>query len=383
MKTLRLLTTSLLIAVCAGFSSCGDEELEEFQLDEMYSTGGSFSTYGLNIKDYECRGSFYFGNINHFSGLKNNHLWISSYDRTTKEKLWEWTDSRTFDKKRTVHVGYGEYKDIEISSITTYGACAKNNIFVASVGYGGESYGEYNILFKTATGNLKEIRNEYPAYITDWYKESVFVGNCCYNDLGDTIYVSQVNNGAVSGTPISYEETIIVSDYQQQLTASRINYKTYKSVWNTEYRLPFEIFPDTKKEYVLLDNSTNIWKYKLDLLYYDGTKKDYTFYLNIENGTISETQNVSPIVGSWVYITDEGYKEIITFYSDNTGRWESVNIHDNTFNLDPFTYTMDDKEDKFIIDFGDNSPETYYYNISDNKMKLMYEDGHVELYTKQ
>lgn len=383
MKTLRLLTTSLLIAVCAGFSSCGDEELEEFQLDEMYSTGDSFSTYGLNIKDYECRGSFYFGNINHFSGLKNNHLWISSYDRTTKEKLWEWTDSRTFDKKRTVHVGYGEYKDIEISSITTYGACAKNNIFVASVGYGGESYGEYNILFKTATGNLKEIRNEYPAYITDWYKESVFVGNCCYNDLGDTIYVSQVNNGAVSGTPISYEETIIVSDYQQQLTASRINYKTYKSVWNTEYRLPFEIFPDTKKEYVLLDNSTNIWKYKLDLLYYDGTKKDYTFYLNIENGTISETQNVSPIVGSWVYITDEGYKEIITFYSDNTGRWESVNIHDNTFNLDPFTYTMDDKEDKFIIDFGDNSPETYYYNISDNEMKLMYEDGHVELYTKQ
>lgn len=383
MKTLRLLTTSLLIAVCAGFSSCGDEELEEFQLDEMYSTGDSFSTYGLNIKDYECRGSFYFGNINHFSGLKNNHLWISSYDRTTKEKLWEWTDSRTFDKKRTVHVGYGEYKDIEISSITTYGACAKNNIFVASVGYGGESYGEYNILFKTATGNLKEIRNEYPAYITDWYKESVFVGNCCYNDLGDTIYVSQVNNGAVSGTPISYEERIIVSDYQQQLTASRINYKTYKSVWNTEYRLPFEIFPDTKKEYVLLDNSTNIWKYKLDLLYYDGTKKDYTFYLNIENGTISETQNVSPIVGSWVYITDEGYKEIITFYSDNTGRWESVNIHDNTFNLDPFTYTMDDKEDKFIIDFGDNSPETYYYNISDNKMKLMYEDGHVELYTKQ
>lgn len=383
MKTLRLLTASLLIAVCAGFSSCGDEELEEFQLDEMYSTGDSFSTYGLNIKDYECRGSFYFGNINHFSGLKNNHLWISSYDRTTKEKLWEWTDSRTFDKKRTVHVGYGEYKDIEISSITTYGACAKNNIFVASVGYGGESYGEYNILFKTATGNLKEIRNEYPAYITDWYKESVFVGNCCYNDLGDTIYVSQVNNGAVSGTPISYEETIIVSDYQQQLTASRINYKTYKSVWNTEYRLPFEIFPDTKKEYVLLDNSTNIWKYKLDLLYYDGTKKDYTFYLNIENGTISETQDVSPIVGSWVYITDEGYKEIITFYSDNTGRWELVNIHDNTFNLDPFTYTMDDKEDKFIIDFGDNSPETYYYNISDNKMKLMYEDGHVELYTKQ
>lgn len=383
MRAVRLLATSLLVAVCAGFSSCGDDELEELQMEEMYTDGDSFSTYGLNIKDYECRGSYHWGNINHFSGLKNNHLWISSYDRTTKEKLWEWTDSRTFDKKRTVHVGYGEYKDIEISSITTYGACAKNNIFVASVGYSGESYGEYNILFKTVTGNLKEIRNKYPAYITDWYKESVFVGNCCYNDMGDTLYVSQVDNGAVRGIPISYEETIMVTDYQQQLTASRINYKTYKSVWDTKHKLPFEILSETKKEYTLLDNSTNMWKYKLDLLYYDGTKRDYTFYLNIENGTISETQNASPLVGSWIYITDEGNKEIITFYSDNTGSWESVDIHDNTSNTDPFIYTMDDKEDKFIIDFGDNSPETYYYNISDNKMKLMYEDGHVELYTKQ
>lgn len=383
MKTFRLLTASLLIAVCAGFSSCGDDELEELQMEEMYTDGDSFSTYGLNIKDYECRGSYHWGNINHFSGLKNNHLWISSYDRTTKEKLWEWTDSRTFDRKRTVHVGYGEYKDIEISSITTYGACAKNNIFVASVGYSGESYGEYNILFKTVTGNLKEIRNKYPAYITDWYKESVFVGNCCYNDMGDTLYVSQVDNGAVRGIPISYEETIMVTDYQQQLTASRINYKTYKSVWDTKHKLPFEVLSDTKKEYTLLDNSTNMWKYKLDLLYYDGTKRDYTFYLNIENGTISETQNASPLVGSWIYITDGGNKEIITFYSDNTGSWESVDIHDNTSNTDPFIYTMDDKEDKFVIDFGDNSPETYYYNISDNKMKLMYEDGHVELYTKQ
>ena len=363
MKTFRLFAASLLIAVCAGFSSCGDEELEVVQMEEMYTDGDSFSTYGLNIKNYECRGSYHWGNINHFSGLKDNHLWISSYDRTTKEKLWEWTDSRTFDRKRTVHVGYGEYKDIEISSITTYGACAKNNIFVASVGYNGELYSEDNILFKTAIGTLKEIKNDYRAYITDWYKESVFVGNCCYNDMGDTLYVSTYPNGTIGGVPISYEEAISVSinyGYKPQyILASKDNYKSGQTVWNTEYKLPFEVLSDTQKEYTLLDSSTNIWKYKLDLLYYDGTKKDCTFYLNIENGTISETLNTSPLIGSWIYITDEGNKEIITFYSDNTGSWESVDIHDNTSNTDPFTYTMDDKEDKFIIDFGDNSPETY------------------------
>lgn len=100
MKTFRLLTASLLIAVCAGLGSCGDDKLDDFQLEVMFPNGDSFSTYGLNLRDYECYGSYYWGNINHFSGLKNNHLWISSYDRTTKEKLWEWTDNRTFDKKQ-------------------------------------------------------------------------------------------------------------------------------------------------------------------------------------------------------------------------------------------------------------------------------------------
>ena len=35
MKTFRLLTASLLIAVCAGFSSCGDDELEKEPLNPV------------------------------------------------------------------------------------------------------------------------------------------------------------------------------------------------------------------------------------------------------------------------------------------------------------------------------------------------------------
>lgn len=384
MKAFRLLTTSLLVAVCVGFGSC-EEELEEVPVEELYSNGDSFSTYGLNIKDYECRGSYYWGNINHFSGLKNNHLWISSYDRTTKEKLWEWIDSRTFDRKRTVHVGYGEYKDIEISSITTYGACAKNNIFVASVSYSGESYSEYNILFQTATGNLKEMKDAKQSYVVDWYKESVFVGNCCYNDMGDTIYVSPFPNGTIGGVPISYEEAISVSinyGYKPQyILASRDNCKSGQRVWNTEYELPFEVLSDTQKEYTLLDSSTNIWKYNLHLLYYSGEQRDYTFYLNIDNGTISENPNASPLIGKWLYTTGAGNKEIITFNGDNTGSWESIDIYDNSSSTDTFSYTVNENE--VIIDFGDGSPETYRYEIAGNEMKLTYEDGHTEVYFKQ
>lgn len=384
MKAFRLLATSLLVAVCVGFGSC-KEELEEVPVEELYNNGDSFSTYGLNIKDYECRGSYYWGNINHFSGLKNNHLWISSYDRTTKEKLWEWIDSRTFDRKRTVHVGYGEYKDIEISSITTYGACAKNNIFVASVSYSGESYSECNILFQTATGNLKEMKDAKQSHVVDWYKESVVVGNCCYNNMGDTIYVSPFPNGTIGGVPVSYEEAISVyinyGNKPQYILASRNNCKSGQTVWNTEYKLPFEVLSDTQKEYTLLDSSTNIWKYNLHLLYYSGEQRDYTFYLNIDNGTISESPNVSPLIGKWLYTTEAGNKEIITFNGDNTGSWESIDIYDNSSSTDTFSYTVNGNE--VIIDFGDGSPETYRYEIADNEMKLTYEDGHTEVYFKQ
>ena len=384
MKAFRLLATFLLVALSMGFVSCGDDELEVIPI-EIYPNGDAFADYGLDVKDYDCRGSNYMGNINYFSGLKGDHLWISSYDRTTKEKLWEWTDSRTFDRKRTVHLGYGEYKDIEISSITTYGACAKNNIFVASVCFSGESYSEYNILFQTATGNLKEMKDAKQSYVVDWYKESVFVGNCCYNDMGDTIYVSPFPNGTIGGVPISYEEAISVSinyGYKPQyILASRDNCKSGQTVWNTEYELPFEVLSDTQKEYTLLDSSTNIWKYNLHLLYYSGEQRDYTFYLNIDNGTISENPNASPLIGKWLYTTGAGNKEIITFNGDNTGSWESIDIYDNSSSTDTFSYTVNGNE--FIIDFGDGSPETYRYKIADNEMKLTYEDGHTEVYSKQ
>lgn len=220
-------------------------------------------------------------NRNHFSGLKNNHLWISTYDRDTKEKLFEWTDTRTFDKNRRIHVGYGEYKDVTISDITTYGTYYKNNSLVATLSFSFEEYGEDRILFKSSNG-IKEIPvqslNRRP--VIDWYKESVVVGNCCYNNLGDTIFVAPINIG---GIPVSYEEGI---NTQSGLTFQKQNYKTGEFIWGVTVKAPFEISSDAKTSYTLLDKSTNMWKYKFDIIYYDGTKKDFTFIINIDNGQI-------------------------------------------------------------------------------------------------
>lgn len=69
--------------------------------------------------------------------------------------------------------------------------------------------------------------------------------------MGDTLYVSTYPNGTIGGVPISYEEAIGVSinySYKPQyILASRNNYKSGQTVWNTEYKLPFEVLTDTQK----------------------------------------------------------------------------------------------------------------------------------------
>ena len=295
MKTFRFFAALTMAVFCTGFYSCSEKETEsdDILIEEWYGNGDPFPIYGLNPMHYELRDSYYYGNINTFSGLKNNRLWVSAYDRTTKLKIGEWIDNKTFDRKRTIHVGYGEYKEVQIYDIKNFGSCFKNNFFVASLGFSWESIKEYKIIFKTENGEVKEIDNNEPSLVYDWYKESLFVGECCYNSLGDTLYVKSKPGPLPVGIPISYEEIVNVGTYGNYISAVNLNIRSNEYVWNTQYKLPFEVYSDTKKELVQVDKSTNIWEYKLDLLYYDGTKLNYTFFLNIENGEFFDNSNES------------------------------------------------------------------------------------------
>ena len=89
MRTIRLLAASLLVALCAGFSSCGDDELEvtppEYNVDEPLID--KCLKYGItDYKNIELLSLFEHGNntiINlgqvNFSGLKDDKLWLASF----------------------------------------------------------------------------------------------------------------------------------------------------------------------------------------------------------------------------------------------------------------------------------------------------------------
>ena len=306
MKSIRLLATSLLVALSMGVSSCGDDELDVSPLppinnieDEHTKIDKMFDEYIGDYSNITCRFCQAGESSILFTGLKNKHLWFAEYETATKGIRFEWTDIEETDTIQKVYKGYGEYETIKLNNIlplfhkkTTVG----NIVTLALNGYLRQNIFTFN--GKTKRNQLQSDHSKNKTAYS-WFQESVFIGNCCYSNEGDTIYVAnQPPQFDSQGMPvdtelISYEEGIrFRTGYFEDVSAenisiSRYNYKDAKSVWATWIVPPFDVTSDAKRVLALTGNTTNIWNYKCEVTFYDGTKKDFTFKINIDNGKIA------------------------------------------------------------------------------------------------
>lgn len=289
MKTFRLLATSLVVALCAGLSSCGGDDFEvvppaQNTDDNLFDkTNKYFAEYLKDYSNITCRGYSAGESTVLLSGIKSKHLWFSEFDTSTKSLKSEWTDIEETDTIQKVYKGYGEYETIYIRTTLPiyYKKTSTGNI----VTFMFNSSGKAQTIF---TYNNKSRRTQlgYNQTPNDWYSESVFIGDCCYSHEGDTIYVAKeiphFESGKIDTELISYEEGIKFSSN----FISKYNYKKGKLKWGTYILPPFDVPSDAKRSYTLLDSTTNIWEYKCEVTFYDGTKKDFTFKINIDNGKI-------------------------------------------------------------------------------------------------
>lgn len=391
MKAFRLLATSLLVVSSVGLISCGEDELKQISQPIDIVTE-NLAKYGIDPNNYEFFEAMTTKNGEMIASglLSDQYLWMGVFDTLTYQKLYEVKDEEITEKKINKYIGYGEYADLSLGKISASGLAPTENGYIAQFVLYYENKEEMFALkqhctffkgseLKKTTVTLED--NLGGDNLLKWYKDAAMLGNwnnwTCCKDNGDTLYTTTYPlNPLDDFVVISYTDIVLLG-----LHPCRYNLATENTVWSAEIIPPFDVSSDTKCSISVLESTSNIWKCKADLLYYDGTKKDYTFYLNIDNGTISESPNAYPLIGKWLYTTEAGNKEIITFNSNNTGSWESIDIYDNSSSTDTFSYTVNGNE--FIIDFGDGSPETYRYEIADNEMKLTYEEGHTEVYSKQ
>ena len=380
MKIFRLLAASLLVAVCAGFSSCGDDELEKEPVINFDPNGNNGSsdlekTYSQYIDDYEnmtCKRFNDNGDTIEFTGLTaKGYLMINLFQKATKTKVFDWVDNVKTDTIYKVYKGYGEYEEVTIKSIgLSHSHVGKPHIesnkeFIISLDFFGEASSFTRILF--VNGGISKMSDIIPVgawhintFIPNWYNnEYCFIHDCCYTLAGDTVYTIKYgeyddNNINMYGSRIatngygsfqylfeqvSAEEAIgaelDIDNFHgsYQLRVARINYRTAQNMWGEQryINLPFDYEAKAKLSYSITDKSSDIWKYKVNITYYDGTKKEVTLNVNIENGEVQgeDDYNSLLIIGKWKMTSSDAVATHVIYKNDGT--FEYTSTKDNSY----------------------------------------------------
>ena len=315
MRTIRLLATSLLVALSMGVSSCGDDELDREPISIptepsiFEKMDKAFAEYIGDYSNITCRYYQEGESSILFAGLNNQRLWFSEYDVANKQLNTEWTDIEKTDTIQQLYKGYGEYETLYVKFVhpLVHKETSTGNIVTFNIG------GRFQTIF-TSNHKTKRTQLQYDntknGIARSWYKESVFIADCCYSHEGDTIYIAKSkpsfdeNGNPADISLISYEEGIKLSDS----FISKYNFKEGKSMWGTNIVAPFDVPSDAKKSYTFLGSTTNIWEYKCEVTFYDGTKKDFTFKINIDSGKI-----ISNVTGITLNETSKELDIIDTF----------------------------------------------------------------------
>lgn len=378
MKSTRLLATLLLVAVCAGFSSC-EEELEEEPSTIPRPEGGNDSsdlenTYSQYIDDYEkitCKSFIQYNNDTiAFTGITSKgYLMIDLFQKSSETKVFEWIDNTKTDTIYKIHQGYGEYKEVKVHSIELpfiqfHTESSKD--FIAMLHFNGSQTLRRALFVNGGQSRMTDCLSTVSTFILNWYNnEYCFIHDCCYTFAGDTVYTVKygeydynvdqygsriATNGygsfqyqfervsAEEAVGVGIDTDIFNSHYQ--LRIARINYKTAQNTWGKQQyvTLPFEYEAKAKLSYDITNKSSKIWTYKVNITYYDGTKKEVTLNVNIENGAVQgeddynsllDSYNSLLIVGKWKMTIRNAVATHVTYKNDGT--FEYTSTEDNSY----------------------------------------------------
>lgn len=291
-------------------TGCGKDDEKETAYETVDTGGNPFDYIDYYLSDVNSVGmSFQNNNTVNYTGLKNNHLYLRSvkidtlYDYRKWETIIEWEDTEVTTREQKKYIGYGNYETFFINKIYPYVVNTNNGNFSAIIILEEDltTRSRAMFIFKDYQLVKKRIINNLFLTGIPWYQGGILTCEdnniCCYSVKGDTIYttnsafpISSLPNPLSSlsnDIPTSYEESISING----LTITKYNWRENKLIWEMRVISPFNEPSNSKYTSTLLDKSTNIWKYKVNILYYDGTKKEFVFTVNLDDGKITIINN--------------------------------------------------------------------------------------------
>lgn len=230
------------------------------------------------------------------AGVKNGKGWIGKADSKTRKTVKEWTDDKEFEQDIKVDLGYGNYKTVFINRISIGSAIKmKNDYILITHAYNSASAYEFALYNLCIVSDDKIVTTPLPhlldvtCLITPWYKNSFLITHgkdvTCYSLDGKLIDSFEYVSFDDKYFPCSYTDYITIN-------SRSVVRKTMKSVsvteWDTYYEPLTQIASDAKVTYTLFSSSTNIWGFKVDVVNVDGSKKSFSFKVNVDSGEITD-----------------------------------------------------------------------------------------------
>lgn len=236
-----------------------------------------------------------------FTGVKDEKLLINVYNKESGETL-QWLGDTPVEETIRVHQGYGEYITYAVDSIrlsnivrTEWGYVAQPEYLVKRMEGNGTDVIVKDFLLLNGEGKIvyRELEDSEPFYC-GWYDGSalLYTDSTCFilSQKGDEII--HYENSAIYRTqnadhvePISYEEAVALN--YTSLYRYDLRNEESPNIWETSVDVLNQYMTSDARLTVSIESkSGNIWRYKCDILYYDGSTKQVSFAVNIDTGEI-------------------------------------------------------------------------------------------------
>lgn len=219
-----------------------------------------------------------------FTGFYNDRLWLGlANDQSIL--IDEYLTEEFFERKRKVHLGYGEYEEYMIKTVsmgdclsTKWGYAFLPSYFTTT----NEHIGQDVFLLNDGKIIFCKLEDKYTGVsLRTWYKESILVNNkyvvspqgekLCEGDFFRLHYDYNI--------PTSYSSWLNINEYGVYMYRLGAD-----CIWYTLFKKPIE--NNAKTNYTLLLQEEDVWTFRCDIVSYDGSKEQMKFKINIETGEL-------------------------------------------------------------------------------------------------
>ena len=272
-----------------------------------YYSGNIYTQQGRKIiSSIEFSDDYHLGKEQYYiSGFKEDKLWFAICEKGTISE--EYITIGDYDRNLKFDLGYGEYKDVYLTSPKT------RQVTITPWGYAfslliepfGDMY-DYSLydFFICSNGTIYPINKGYMGVsieIGNWYDNSVIIHHLwnpsdkyeVYSSKGELLY--QVEKDSPMGIfhpvelmePISFSESIYVDskgEFGTYVRFLKCNLKKQDDYIFESY--VGDLPKDSRVTVTLIDKKMTLWRYQFDIVNYDGSKKQFYVDLNIQTGEV-------------------------------------------------------------------------------------------------